>query len=57
MSELRFQFDEMRSEVDYFYDLAKTFLDPSAEACLGAFASKLARIRSKALLPTIWRTW
>ncbi len=49
MSELRFQFDEMRREVESFYDLAKTFLDPTAEACLGAFASRLASIRSKAM--------
>ena len=50
MSELRFEFDEMHREVQDFYDLAKPFLDPTAEECLGAFAASLTTIRSKAPL-------
>lgn len=50
MSEIRFHFEEMHREVDDFYNLAKPFLDPSAEDCLGAFAAKLMAIRSKAPL-------
>ena len=47
MSELRFEFDEMHREAEAFYALAKPFLDPTAEACIGAFGSALATIRSK----------
>lgn len=47
MSELRFSFDEMHREVKDFYTLAKGFLDPSAEECLGAFAGRLRAIQSR----------
>jgi hypothetical protein len=50
VSELRFEFHEMHREVQDFYDLAKPFLDPTAEECIGAFAASLAAIRSKAPL-------
>lgn len=50
MSELCFLFEEMHREVNEFYDLAKPFLDPTAEACLGKFAADLKTIRSKSPL-------
>ena len=50
MSELRFSFDEMLREVKDFYNLAKSFLSPSAEACLKAFAGRLQAIQSRAPL-------
>jgi hypothetical protein len=50
VSELRFSFDEMHQEVQHFYAFAKTFLSPTAEACLDAFAGRLDMIRSKAPL-------
>lgn len=40
----------MHREVTEFYKAAKDLLDPSAEACLGAYASNLLVIRSKAPL-------
>jgi hypothetical protein len=50
VSELRFPFDEVHREVNDFYALAKPFLDPTAEACLGGFAGALLTIRSRAPL-------
>jgi hypothetical protein len=40
----------MLREVRDFYDLAKSFLNPSAEDCLESFRSRLEIIRSKAAL-------
>jgi hypothetical protein len=50
VSEIRFSIDEMRREVLDFYGYAKSFLDPSAEACLNAFAANLITIRDSAAL-------
>jgi hypothetical protein len=50
VSELRFLFEEMHREVGDFYSLAKSFLSPSADDCLRAFASRLLTIRSNAPL-------
>jgi hypothetical protein len=50
VSELRFSIEGTRREILDFYELAKGFLDPSAEACLNAFAAALANIRDGAAL-------
>ncbi len=50
MRGLIFRFDDMKREVDDFLTIAKSFLDPSAEACLQAFSRRLEIIRLKSPL-------